>query len=208
MSRLPTVVVDTGYAWVLIDYRTGRTELHTSRPEVRYPGSIIRLGKQPLSWGTGETAAVLPPSTGRGLFWRLLCVPVFAVIAAALLLGPRSGRLGRLLTLACLGRRLPPASTGRVHRALGAVRSVSSCLPGRWACLEQSVATSLLLALTGTRAEWRHGLATDPVRLHAWITDSDGRPVGEGPDIDAYTPIHTTDGPGVVPGPTLEKPLE
>ena len=208
MNGPPTVVVDTGHAWVLIDYRTGRTELHTRSPEARYPGPTIRLAEQPLSWGTGETAAVLPPSTGRGLLGRLLCLPVLAVIAVALLLGPRRGRLSRLVALACLGRRLPPAPIDRVHKALDTVRSVSAYLPGRWACLEQSVATSLLLALTGRRAAWRHGLATDPGRLHAWITDSDGRPVGEGPDIDTYTPIHTTDGPAVVPGPTLEKPCE
>lgn len=208
MTRPATVAVDTGHAWVLIDYRTGRTELRVHPPEESLCRPIILLEEQSPSWGTDETAAVLPNTPSKGLFWRLLCLPVFVVIGVALALGPRSGRLERLVALACLGRRLPPAPISRVHAILDAVRSVSAHLPGRWACLEQSVATALLLALSGKRAEWRHGLATDPIRLHAWIADQEGHPVGEGPDIGAYTPIHTTDGPGSAPGHSLEQPFE
>lgn len=199
-----TIAVDTGHAWVLIDYRTGRTELHATLPDNRSLRPTIRLKKQVHSWGTGETAAVLPRSHRRRLLWRLLCLPAVVMVAMVLFLGPRNGRLGRLVTLACLGRRLPPAPTGHVRAALDSIRYVSTCLPGRWACLEQSVATAFLITLTGRRAEWRHGLATDPVRLHAWLADGEGRPVGEGPDIGAYTPIHTTDGPGPPPRPDLE----
>ncbi|WP_435108676.1 lasso peptide biosynthesis B2 protein [Nocardiopsis synnemataformans] len=206
MNRPSTIAVDTGHAWVLVDYRTGRTELRTTPPDGQRLCATVRLGKQVPSWGTGETAAVLPCPPRRRPLWLLLCLPAVTVTAAALLLGPRGGRLGRLVVLASLGRRLPPASNGRVRAALDAVRALSAYLPGRWACLEQSVATAFLLALTGRRAEWRHGLATDPVRLHAWVADRDGHPVGEGPDISAYTPIRTTDGP--VLGPTLEKTLE
>lgn len=208
MTSAPMVAVDTGHAWVLIDYRTGHTELHVHQPEKNRRQVIVHLERPSPSWGTAETAAVLPSVSGEGLFWRMLCLPVFAVIAVVLAVGPRKGRLRRLVALACSGRQLRPAPIVRVRAALNAVRSVSAYLPGRWACLEQSVATALLLALSGKRAEWRHGLATDPVRLHAWIADSSGRPVDEGPDIDAYTSIHTTDGPGPVPGRILEKPLE
>ncbi|WP_040698603.1 lasso peptide biosynthesis B2 protein [Nocardiopsis kunsanensis] len=206
MIRPFMVVVDTGHAWFLINYRTGCTELRTCPPDYRRLPTV-RLTQQPHSWGTGETTAVLPPPGRSSLFWRLLCLPTFAVVTTALFLGTRRGRLGRLTALACSGRRLPPAPIPRVRAALDSVRSVSACLPGRWACLEQSVAVAFMLALTGRRAEWRHGLATDPIRLHAWIADCDGNPVGEGPDIGAYTPIHSTDGPGPVPGPTLENSL-
>ncbi|WP_240801398.1 lasso peptide biosynthesis B2 protein [Streptomyces sp. A1136] len=46
--------------------------------------------------------------------------------------------------------------------------------PARWACLEQSTAGTLLPDAAGRRAEWRHGIAADPVRLHAWIEDAAG----------------------------------
>lgn len=208
MTRASVVTVDTGHAWVLVDYRTGLTELSTHPPAGDPCQPIVRLGDRPPSWGTSETAAVLPSEPGKGFVWRLLCMPVFAVVAVVLAIGPRNGRLGRLVALACLGRRLRPAPIDRVRSALDSVRAVSAYLPGRWACLEQSVATALLLALAGNRAEWRHGLATDPVRLHAWIADREGHPVGEGPDIGAYAPIYTTDGPSSTPEHILETPLE
>ncbi|MFI5616818.1 lasso peptide biosynthesis B2 protein [Streptomyces sp. NPDC051567] len=66
----------------------------------------------------------------------------------------------------------------------------------RWACLEQSVAAALLLAVTGVRGEWRHGVAGDPVRLHAWIVDRNGCPVDEPPDTALYAVTYTPDGPG------------
>lgn len=66
----------------------------------------------------------------------------------------------------------------------------------RWACLEESTAAAVLLAISGRRAEWRHGVATDPIRLHAWIADPEGQPVEEPADTALYTPTYTPDGPG------------
>ncbi|MGH3905753.1 MAG: lasso peptide biosynthesis B2 protein [Pseudonocardiaceae bacterium] len=53
-----------------------------------------------------------------------------------------------------------------------------------------------MLAAAGRRAEWRHGVATDPVRLHAWIADHTGAPVEEPADTALYTATCTPDGPG------------
>lgn len=60
MNRVSVVAIDTGHAWVLVDYRTGRTELSVHRPEHDRCRVIVRSEQWSSSWGTGETAAVLP----------------------------------------------------------------------------------------------------------------------------------------------------
>ncbi len=61
-------------------------------------------------------------------------------------------------------------------------------LPFRVACLEEIAAAMLVLALTGRRAGWCHGVAADPIRLHAWIT-LDGQPVAEPANTARYIPL-------------------
>jgi hypothetical protein len=68
------------------------------------------------------------------------------------------------------------------------VRNVASVLPFRVACLEETAAAMLVLALTGRRAGWCHGVAADPIRLHAWIT-LDGQPVAEPASTARYIPL-------------------
>lgn len=46
----------------------------------------------------------------------------------------------------------------------------------------------LALALAGYRASWCHGVAADPLRLHAWI-EADSKPVGEPASTELFTPI-------------------
>ncbi|WP_416970225.1 lasso peptide biosynthesis B2 protein [Streptomyces sp. 4F14] len=70
--------------------------------------------------------------------------------------GPRRSR-----HLGGLGSR----TSRQARYAVCAVRRASRLVPLRWACLEQSTAAAVLLAMAGRRAEWRHGVATDPVRL-------------------------------------------
>ncbi|GAA3047471.1 hypothetical protein GCM10020000_29510 [Streptomyces olivoverticillatus] len=103
-----------------------------------------------------------------------------------------------MIRLASYGRALPPADRTQAEHAVRAVRRMSSVIPARWACLEQSTAASLLLSAAGRRAEWRHGVAADPWRLHAWIADRAGQPVDEPADTALCTPTYTPDGP--VPG--------
>ncbi|MGH3929201.1 MAG: lasso peptide biosynthesis B2 protein, partial [Pseudonocardiaceae bacterium] len=72
--------------------------------------------------------------------------------------------------------------------ALHCVRQMAYVLPCRIACLEESIAAMLMLVLTGHSALWCHGVATDPIRLHAWIT-VDGVPVAEPASTARYTPL-------------------
>ncbi|MGA5701802.1 lasso peptide biosynthesis B2 protein [Peterkaempfera bronchialis] len=89
-------------------------------------------------------------------------------------------RFGRLRQLAEVGCGLPPPTAGRARPAVRSVRWAARAFPARVACLEESTAASLLLALGGRGGVWRHGVATDPIRLHAWICDLRGQPVGPG----------------------------
>uniref|UniRef100_A0AAU2JIT7 Lasso peptide biosynthesis B2 protein n=1 Tax=Streptomyces sp. NBC_00049 TaxID=2903617 RepID=A0AAU2JIT7_9ACTN len=188
-----TVAVVLPYACVVVNYRTGRTELHPAPPE----GAVVvnHLTEAP-SWGTIEVAAALTPLPEASWAWKVAALPVLLTTAAVAHVGPRSGRFHRLVRLACTGRSLPPASTAQTQAAVRAVRWASRMMPARWACLEQSAAAAALLAATGVRGEWRHGIAGDPVRLHAWIVDPHERPVEEPQDTALYAVAYTPDGPG------------
>lgn len=201
MNDARLVFVDCGHVCITISYRTGHTELRINRRDLMPPGGacVVRHVGPASMWGTFEVSAVLPAPTHVPLRWRLAAVPAVAMTAAVKVFGSRGGRFSRLVRLACLGRALRPAPTADVRQAIRAVRCTSSLIPARWACLEQSTAASVLLAMTGHRAEWRHGIATDPVRLHAWIADHDGHPVEEPTDIVHYTATCTPDGPGPAP---------
>ncbi|QES59021.1 lasso peptide biosynthesis B2 protein [Streptomyces venezuelae] len=148
------------------------------------------------SWGTIESAAALTRPARAPWTWRLAALPVLLATAAAGAVGRHGGRFRRLVRLGCIGRALPLASPEQAQAAVRAVRWASRIVPARWACLEQSSAAALLLALAGVRGEWRHGIAGDPVRLHAWIVDWQGRPVEEPPDTALYAVTYTPDGPG------------
>ncbi|MFI1888350.1 lasso peptide biosynthesis B2 protein [Streptomyces jumonjinensis] len=63
--------------------------------------------------------------------------------------------------------------------------------PARTACLEESAAAVLLLASRRLSVTWCHGVAPDPVRLHAWLRTQDEILVAEPPSTLAYTPALT-----------------
>ncbi|MFD8545001.1 lasso peptide biosynthesis B2 protein [Streptomyces sp. NPDC059649] len=146
-----------------------------------------------------EVLAVLPDDAPVPAPWKFAAVPALLITSAVRVIGRTAGRFSRLVRLSCCGRRLPPARHEQAVYAVRAVRWASSMVPARWSCLEQSAAAALLLAATGRRAEWRHGVAADPVRLHAWIADQEGRPVEEPAETFLFTPIYTPDGPGASP---------
>jgi hypothetical protein len=187
----------TAHACVVIDYRTGRTQLRRvpSRP-AEIAGTVVQLAGALPSWGTGEAPAILPGRLHVPFRWRLAAVPAVVLTMVVRTCGARSSRFRRLVRLACAGRSLPPAANDQARYAVRAVRWTARAVPARWACLEESVAASALLAMSGRRAEWRHGVATDPVRMHAWIVDRRGRPVEEPSDTALYTSTYTPDGPG------------
>ncbi|MQS37048.1 lasso peptide biosynthesis B2 protein [Streptomyces katsurahamanus] len=63
--------------------------------------------------------------------------------------------------------------------------------PARTACLEESAAAVLLLASRRLSVTWCHGVAPDPVRLHAWLRTQDEILVAEPHSTLAYTPALT-----------------
>jgi Transglutaminase-like superfamily len=197
MTDVRTVIVLTGQASITIDYGTGRVELRHLPPSVA--GVVVRHRPSGASWGTIEVPAVLPSPAWVPARWRMAAVPALIVTVVVRVGGLRRRRFARLVRLACYGRGLQPATRRQAMYAVRAVRWASRSFPARWGCLEQSVAAAVLLAGIRRRAEWRHGIATDPVRLHAWISDLEGHPVEEPTETALYTPIHTPDGPGTPP---------
>jgi Transglutaminase-like superfamily len=151
---------------------------------------IIQAPRTQPSWGTQEVQAAVCPR-GRG-------TPPAAVLAAtaisAVLLarscGSRTKAFARILRLITWStrRRTTSATPADVARALDSVRSCAALLPCRFACLEETAAAMLLLAFTGRGAGWCHGIAADPIRLHAWLT-LDGCAIAEPTSTDLYAPI-------------------
>ncbi|MEU7638779.1 lasso peptide biosynthesis B2 protein [Streptomyces sp. NPDC039016] len=189
------VVAITPSARVIINYGTGETEMRRldGRPVA---GTVVPIPPTAPTWGTTEARATLAPTGYAPQRWRLAAIPAVLLTAAIRTCGPRRRRFRRLVQLACSGRLLTPATSAQAKYAVRAVRRASYAMPTGWACLEESTAAAVLLALAGRRAEWRHGLATDPVRLHAWLVDAQGKPVEEPQDTLLYTPTYTPDGPG------------
>ncbi|MFJ4968664.1 lasso peptide biosynthesis B2 protein [Streptomyces sp. NPDC088755] len=158
--------------------------------------TVVDVPDTVLTWGTVEQSAAPPEPAPIPLRWRVTAGPVVLATAAVWAAGRRRNRFARLVRLASLGRDLPPAAETQARYAVRAVRWAAQLLPMRWACLEDSTATALMLTVVRRRAEWRHGVALDPVRLHAWIAGPDGSPVEEPADTALYTPTYTPDGPG------------
>ncbi|MEU2670755.1 lasso peptide biosynthesis B2 protein [Streptomyces sp. NPDC007164] len=90
---------------------------------------------------------------------------------------------------------LRPATAPQAVRAVEAVRRAGWRFPGRTACLEESAATVLLLAARRLAVTWCHGVAADPVRLHAWVQTWDGTTVAEPDSTRSYTPVITIGDP-------------
>ncbi|MFF3256433.1 lasso peptide biosynthesis B2 protein [Actinacidiphila glaucinigra] len=197
-ARVPhKVAVAFPACTVVVNYRDGRTRLYASLgPGFGDDVLVVHHQDDIPSWGTVDVPAALESVPHAPLRWRLGAVPALAVTAAVAALGARQARFRRMVALATLGRRLRPADKERATDAVRAVRWASRVIPARWACLEQSTAAALLLAATGHRAEWRHGVSTDPVRLHAWVADPHGRPVEEPEDTSLYAVTYTPNGPG------------
>jgi hypothetical protein len=153
------------------------------------PHVVVQVSDTEVSWGTKEVPARLAPAGPAPWPWRLAAVPAVAFVLAVGQCGDRQQQFARLHTLTRLGARLPIATSLEIRRSVRAVRWAARLIPARVACLEESVAAIVLLAATGRRATWCHGIATDPVRLHAWLADRDGRAVEEPADTDQYTLI-------------------
>ncbi|MET9917712.1 lasso peptide biosynthesis B2 protein [Streptomyces sp. NPDC006435] len=146
------------------------------------------------SWGSTEhPAGLVRPPHGPSFAASWALAAVFAVKRA----GPTPTTMHRLTTAvrcaASTCRR--PATTVQAVRAVEAVRRAGWRFPERTACLEESVAAVFLLAARRLAVTWCHGVAADPVRLHAWVQTWDGIAVAEPESTRAYTPVLTIGDP-------------
>jgi hypothetical protein len=200
MSRLclahasGVIAADTGQALILLDIRTGRVRALAGTAGTEWRArhaspAPVPVKAAPASWGTSETAAALPSLAAPPAMWAVRALAAITITLTARFAGTRRHAFARMVRLAhvATGRRRA-ASRQEAGTALRAVRWTAQFVPARMACLEESVAAVVALALTGRRADWRHGIACDPVRMHAWI-EACGQPVGEPASTSAYTPL-------------------
>ncbi|MGH3797622.1 MAG: lasso peptide biosynthesis B2 protein [Pseudonocardiaceae bacterium] len=142
------------------------------------------------SWGTQEVPAGLAPTTSlpRGLL--LLAAAALVVVLVVRHAGCRRRSFARMLTLlrVSMRRHRRLATRQAVDQVLRSVRQIAYALPFRIACLEETIAAMLILTTTGRSAVWCQGVATDPIRLHAWLT-VDGVPVAEPTSTARYTAL-------------------
>lgn len=174
--------VDFGHVRVVIDYRTDRVRCQVpgrSQDPVVAPRS---------SWGSDEHIAGTERLGGASSLSAAVALTcVFAIKRS----GSESTAMHRLITTLrtamSLSRR--PATFRQATAVVLAVRRAAWWSPGRTACLEESAAAVLLLAARGLSVTWCHGIAPDPVRLHAWVQTEHGELVAEPGSTRAYTPV-------------------
>lgn len=163
------------------------------------PSMRVVIGKLPaLSFGADECEAGLSAAASINST-PVEVIASTAALAAVLLLkasGPRERTMHRLTALLGGVALLPlrAATLNEAERGVLHVRRVGRWLPGRVACLEESVAATVALALLGRSVTWCHGVASDPVRLHAWIqarAGDTGIAAAEPPSTHNYTILRT-----------------
>lgn len=122
-----------------------------------------------------------------------------AALAAVLLVktvGARERAMRRLTTLlTCIGLLpLRMATVDEAEQGVLHIRRMGRWFPGCVACLEESVAATVALALLGRSVTWCHGVASDPVRLHAWVqvrSGDTGVAAAEPESTSRYTILRT-----------------
>lgn len=145
------------------------------------------------SWGTQESQAGRKAAAAVP---RHILIVGAAALALVLLVqhgGRQSQRLLRLMRLVeWFSRRARRAATpGHAGDAIHAVRRAGLFTPGRVACLEESVAAVVTLAVFGRGVSWCHGVAADPIRLHAWVETENGHEVAEPESTQRCTALRT-----------------
>ena len=80
-----------------------------------------------------------------------------------------------------------PSTVAQAQAARDLVCGASSRCAGL-GCLQRAIATVLLCRTEGHVPGWRTGFRSDPFAAHAWVT-VDGAPVGEPPDIEAFSVV-------------------
>ncbi|MGW6207402.1 lasso peptide biosynthesis B2 protein [Streptomyces sp. NPDC055089] len=154
---------------------------------------VVAASTPKASWGGIEHQAGLQRPPRTSLPATLAATAALALVFAVKHAGPSGKamlRITRLIAAAASTSRWP-ATPAEALAAVHAARAAAWWSPGRTACLEESAAVVVLLAAQRRRVTWCHGIAADPVRLHAWVQTDDKSPVAEPSSIRAYTPALT-----------------
>ncbi|MEQ3552594.1 lasso peptide biosynthesis B2 protein [Pseudonocardia nematodicida] len=164
------------------------------------PTPILALPATGPSWGTQEAPGALPNRGPLSPGWAPAAACALATVLLVRAIGRREHAFSRLLRLvrATAGVARCPARDTQVVAVLHCVRVIGGVSPFRTACLEETVAAMLALAVTGRRVGWCHGIAADPIRLHAWLR-LDGCPVGEPISTLRFTPLLQLPEPAAAP---------
>ncbi|WP_308820158.1 lasso peptide biosynthesis B2 protein [Pseudonocardia alni] len=167
------------------------------------PAPVVVVPATGPSWGTQEAPGALPEHGPPSLVWAPVAVCALATVLLVRAVGRRTHAFCRLLRLVRIATWMArrPARDTQVVAVLNCVRVIGGVSPVRTACLEETVAAMLALAVTGRRAGWCHGIAADPIRLHAWLS-LDGCPVGEPASTLRFTPLIQLPEPATVPSRT------
>lgn len=177
------IAADTGHALIHLDTQTGKVQALTAAARTTWRArkaspTVVTVGAATASWGTDETAACLHEIPVPPLRWLPRAAAAMALTLAVRNIGPRRRAFARMTLLAYLATRVGSAAPRHdTLAALRVVQWVARYVPARVACLEESTAALVALALRGCHAEWCHGVACDPVPMHAWI-EVDRLPVG------------------------------
>lgn len=154
----------------------------------------IHASSVTASWGSTEHPAGISRPPHAAVAATLAGTAALTAAFAATRCGTTSMRQALTLLVTASARTLQPATPAQATAAVHAVRRVAWNWPGRTACLEESVAAFLLLAARRLRVRWCHGVASDPIRLHAWVQTMDSVDVAEPASTRAYTPVLTIGG--------------
>lgn len=82
-----------------------------------------------------------------------------------------------------------PASPCEVLAVLAAIDAAAAWLPCRVACLERSLTAVVLLAGRRRGVIWHMGIRTPPFAMHAWLSLTTGRILGEAESTADYEPL-------------------
>lgn len=151
----------------------------------------LRASSAQASWGSIEHPAGISRPPRAPLPGTLAAAAALTVTFAATRYGHAGMQRAVTLLSASFARTVRPATPDQATSAVDAIRCAGWYSPGRTACLEESVAAVLLLGARRLSVRWCHGIASDPIRLHAWVQTMDGADVAEPSSTRAYTPVLT-----------------
>ncbi|MFF9089931.1 lasso peptide biosynthesis B2 protein [Streptomyces sp. NPDC014991] len=114
-----------------------------------------------------------PSREGRSPVRRTLPVGLLGLLVALVLIRLPFRTLLRVVRWTLHRWCRQEATAAQAAAALATVRQAAARYPGRAACLETSLASLVLLALSRRRVTWCIGTAADPCRFHAWIQAQD-----------------------------------